>query len=251
MESQLAAQRIECSGYDCKSTVFSCTVHCLLVRRSDCGTTDCRHIPSKGWSGHYDRCVQGKRREIQAVYCIVLFRQAGWSQGKYREIGPRLNRLGFNCMAVDQRSGHRVNGVENETAKQAKAADKRTGYMDALPDIDAAIKYTRQHHAADKIIIWGSSYSASLVLKLAGDNQNRLTVCWCFLPASILAVRKNRGIGIVNQRRIFSARCLSNCKERKRGVDGHFRSDPLASQKVLSSRNGGSARFPCTVETVR
>ena len=72
-------------------------------------------------------------------------------------------------MAVDQRSGHRVNGVENETAKQAKAADKQTGYVDALPDIDAAIKYTRQHHAANKIIIWGSSYSASLVLKLAGE----------------------------------------------------------------------------------
>jgi len=36
---------------------------------------------------------------------IVLFHQAGFSRGEYREITPKLNRLGFNCMAIDQRSG--------------------------------------------------------------------------------------------------------------------------------------------------
>ena len=32
---------------------------------------------------------------------IVLFHQAGFSRGAYREIAPRLNALGFNAMAQD------------------------------------------------------------------------------------------------------------------------------------------------------
>jgi len=32
---------------------------------------------------------------------IVLFHQAGSSRGEYSEIAPRLNKLGFNCIAVD------------------------------------------------------------------------------------------------------------------------------------------------------
>ena len=39
---------------------------------------------------------------------ILLFHQAGWSRGAYREIGPQLNALGFNCMSIDQRSGNIV-----------------------------------------------------------------------------------------------------------------------------------------------
>ena len=30
---------------------------------------------------------------------IVLFHQAGWSRGEYLEIAPKLNKIGFNCMA--------------------------------------------------------------------------------------------------------------------------------------------------------
>gem|GEM_PF-5977157 len=36
---------------------------------------------------------------------ILLFHQAGSSRGEYNEIAPRLNELGFNCIAVDLRSG--------------------------------------------------------------------------------------------------------------------------------------------------
>ena len=41
---------------------------------------------------------------------IVLCHQAGWSRGEYREIAPKLNALGFNCIAIDQRSGGSING---------------------------------------------------------------------------------------------------------------------------------------------
>ena len=41
---------------------------------------------------------------------IILYHQAGWSRGEYAQIAPRLNALGFNCLAVDLRSGGKVNG---------------------------------------------------------------------------------------------------------------------------------------------
>ena len=101
---------------------------------------------------------------------IVLFHQAQWSRGEYREIAPKLTNLGFNSMAVDQRSGQEVNGVVNATFKEAEKAGKQTTYPDTLEDMEAAVKYARANYAEGKLILWGSSYSASLVIKLAGDN---------------------------------------------------------------------------------
>ena len=75
--------------------------------------------------------------EDRATLFIVLFHQAGWSRGEYREIAPRLNALGFHCMAVDQRSGGGVNDVANETARRAAAEGLGTSYLDALPDLAA------------------------------------------------------------------------------------------------------------------
>jgi len=48
--------------------------------------------------------------EDKNIPFIVLFHQAGFSRGEYREIAPKLNKLGFNCMAIDQRSGDGVIG---------------------------------------------------------------------------------------------------------------------------------------------
>ncbi len=113
---------------------------------------------------------------------IILFHQAGWSRGEYLEIAPKLNNLGFNCMAVDLRSGNRVNKVLNETAKKAKAADKKTTYVHAIPDIIASINFVRKNYAKGKLIVWGSSYSAALVLKIAGDNPTLVDGVMAFSP---------------------------------------------------------------------
>ena len=100
---------------------------------------------------------------------IVLCHQAGWSRGEYREIAPKLNDLGFNCMAIDQRSGKTVNGVKNETAARAKAERKEHSYADAEQDILAAVKYAKANFADGKLLLWGSSYSSSLVLHVTGE----------------------------------------------------------------------------------
>jgi len=113
---------------------------------------------------------------------IILFHQAGWSRGEYLEIAPKLNGLGFNCMAVDQRSGKSVNGVNNMTNKEAKISMKSTSYLEALPDIIAAIKYAKEFLVEGKLILWGSSYSSSLVLKVAGDHPDGVGAVLAFSP---------------------------------------------------------------------
>ena len=113
---------------------------------------------------------------------IVLFHQAGWSRGEYDEIALKLNDLGFNCMAVDLRSGGSVNGVKNLTLQDAVSKGKHTTYIDAIKDIKAALLFARKHFAKGKLIAWGSSYSASLVIKIVGDDKNLADEVISFSP---------------------------------------------------------------------
>ena len=102
---------------------------------------------------------------------IILFHQATFSRGEYLEIAPILNDLGFNCMAVDQRSGLKVNGVTNQTHKDAKQKGKNTKYKDTYPDLEASIEYVKEKYSPEKLIVWGSSYSSSLVFILAAKHK--------------------------------------------------------------------------------
>lgn len=118
---------------------------------------------------------------------IVLFHQAQWSRGEYEEIAPRLNMMGFNCMAVDLRSGGTVNGVRNETFIEAQESMKPTKYVDAYRDIESAMEYAKKYYAQGKLIIWGSSYSSALVLKYAGDNPEKVDAVLSFSPGEYFA----------------------------------------------------------------
>lgn len=113
---------------------------------------------------------------------IILFHQAGWSRGEYLEIAPKLNALGYNCLAVDQRSGNSINGVDNNTFENAKKAMKQTRYIDAYRDVQSVIAHTKKFLAKGKVIIWGSSYSSSLVLKYAGENPEKIDGALAFSP---------------------------------------------------------------------
>ncbi len=57
-----------------------------------------------------------------------------------------------------------------------------TSYADALPDIIASLRYARKHYPDSKIIAWGSSYSASLSLKVAGDHPELVDGVIAFSP---------------------------------------------------------------------
>lgn len=113
---------------------------------------------------------------------IVLCHQAGWSRGEYREIAPKLNALGFNCIAIDQRSGGAINEVSNETLASAKQSKKGTTFVDAKRDIVDTLKFAKGTFAHGKLIVWGSSYSAALALKVAGDEPDLVDGVLSFAP---------------------------------------------------------------------
>jgi pimeloyl-ACP methyl ester carboxylesterase len=94
---------------------------------------------------------------------ILLFHQAESGREEYITIAPKLNELGFNCMAIDQRSGY------NKTNTNALAKDKSVNYEDAYVDLEAALSFVKKKIKPSKIIVWGSSYSSLLVFPL-GDN---------------------------------------------------------------------------------
>ncbi|HEY4787814.1 MAG TPA: dienelactone hydrolase family protein [Bacteroidales bacterium] len=100
---------------------------------------------------------------------IILYHQANFSRGEYKETAPKLMKLGYNCLAVDLRSGKEVNYIRNETAERAREKNLPTEYLDAEKDMLSAIEYVKKL-TKDKIILFGSSYSASLALKIGRTN---------------------------------------------------------------------------------
>ncbi|NOQ92300.1 MAG: alpha/beta hydrolase [Flavobacteriaceae bacterium] len=119
---------------------------------------------------------------------IILYHQAGYSRGEYRSIAPKLNELGFNCMAIDQRSGKEVNGIINETHLEALKLNKPTEYVDAIPDVEAAYQYVKLGIKPNKIIIWGSSYSAALVFFLGSAHYNGVDGILAFSPGEYFKI---------------------------------------------------------------
>ena len=113
---------------------------------------------------------------------ILLFHQADYSRGEYLEIAPKLNALGYNCLAIDQRSGGAANGVINETYKAAKAAGLQTRYVDAYADLQATLAHVESTYVPKEVIVWGSSYSSSLALILASEHPDEIAAVLAFSP---------------------------------------------------------------------
>lgn len=120
------------------------------------------------------------------VIPVVLCHQANSSKEEYTETAKRLNEMGFNCLAIDQRSGgNLVEGGNNETAILAQKEGKSTNYTDAQQDIEAAIEYMQNLYKKPVILV-GSSYSASLALVIAMHNDKVRAVA-AFSPGEYFA----------------------------------------------------------------
>ncbi|NNC70007.1 MAG: alpha/beta fold hydrolase, partial [Flavobacteriaceae bacterium] len=122
----------------------------------------------------------------EAIGTILLCHQAGFSRGEYIKTANKLNELGFSCMAIDQRSGKKVNGIINQTAADAHKKDVNIGYAGAKRDVEAAIDYLYAHNDDEPIILVGSSYSASLALWIAGERNKKIKAVAAFSPGEYL-----------------------------------------------------------------
>jgi dienelactone hydrolase len=103
---------------------------------------------------------------------MLLAHQGGYNKYEYADIAPRLNEMGFNALAIDQRSGGSFAEKQNETYNNAvKNGIENIQFADAAQDMESAIDYLADKYQ-QKIIVWGSSYSSSLALHIAEKNTN-------------------------------------------------------------------------------
>lgn len=120
--------------------------------------------------------------EIDSVYpYVLLFHQAGYSKGEYKEIAIKLLKLKYNVLAVDLRSGGPINYSANVTASLADKEGYPNTYIDARQDIVAAINYAFIRSNTQPVVIFGSSYSASLCL-LEGKTNEKVKAVIAFSP---------------------------------------------------------------------
>lgn len=163
---------------------------------------------------------------------ILLFHQAGWSRGEYREIAPKLVESGYRVMAVDQRSGGAVNDVANETAKRAAKKGQPRDYLHAYADLEAALSYARKALRAERVIVWGSSYSASLVFRLAAEHPREVAAVIAFSPGEYF--EKNEGPAYVESlaKRVTQPVFVTSSKDERAQVKPIFDATP-AKRKIL------------------
>lgn len=133
--------------------------------------------------------ISGKVFEADKDYpWILLCHQAGYNLHEYDEIAPKLNEMGFNCIAIDQRSGGELKGFSNRTFDRATQKGLPTEYVDAEQDIIASLNFMANLYQ-QPIILWGSSYSSALALHIALENENVKAVI-SFSPGDYFGSKK-------------------------------------------------------------
>ena len=119
---------------------------------------------------------------------IVLCHQASFNKHEYDGIGERLNDLGFNCIAIDQRSGGPITDKQNWTNIRALQQGLGVDYLDAEQDITAAVDFAAEVYKGT-LILWGSSYSSTLALYIGMANDNVDAVV-SFSPGDYFALER-------------------------------------------------------------
>lgn len=124
-------------------------------------------------SGRYYRADKPKA-------LILLFHQANSSKDEYAEIAPRLVEAGYAALAIDQRSGGGMFGKNETAARMPQGAD----YASAIHDLQGALGWAGSMSLP--VIVWGSSYSSSLVFALAAKNPEKVAALLSFSPGEYL-----------------------------------------------------------------
>ncbi len=114
---------------------------------------------------------------------ILLFHQGGSNaRAEYVTIIPRLMEKGYNIIAIDQRRGGQRYGSYNRTI--ARMPESNFSYCDAYADLENTLDYLIRSGFSGSKILWGSSYSASLAIKLANNRPEAVDAVLAFSPAS-------------------------------------------------------------------
>lgn len=109
---------------------------------------------------------------------ILLFHQAHGNRHEYDAVVPALTKLGFDTLAIDQRAGGDLFNGHNQTVA---ALGKFAGYLDAMPDLVAALTWAQSKHYRS-IVAAGSSYSSALAIVLAARHPQAINAIASFSP---------------------------------------------------------------------
>jgi pimeloyl-ACP methyl ester carboxylesterase len=118
---------------------------------------------------------------------IFLFHQGGSNaRGEYGPIIPRLTKKGYNILAIDQRVGGQYYGSYNRTLSRISNNHfgDGYGYCDALSNLESALSFVQSKGLSGRKILWGSSYSATLVIQFAATRPDDIIAVLAFSPAS-------------------------------------------------------------------
>ena len=112
---------------------------------------------------------------------ILLFHQGGPNaRGEYGPLIPLLLKQGYNILATDLRLGGQLYGSYNRTVAGYSEAES---YCEAQVDVNAAVDFARQKSPDSRIVLWGSSYSGTLAIRVAAERQREISAVLGFSPA--------------------------------------------------------------------
>jgi pimeloyl-ACP methyl ester carboxylesterase len=181
---------------------------------------------------------------------VLAFHQGGASaRAEYDPIVPRLAERGLHVLATDQRAGGDLFGGRNRTVETRGG---EAGYCDATPDLAGALRRARSEYPDLPILLWGSSYSGALALRLAATNPPGVVAVLAFSPATGEAMTGCKGEAVSGEIRV-PVLVLRSLREMERGASrvqierfrgqGHrvFIADPGAhgSSTLVEERVGG------------
>jgi pimeloyl-ACP methyl ester carboxylesterase len=141
-----------------------------------------RHVVFDGSAGarlHAD--IHVGAGGTKAPMIVLLHQGGGDARGEYGPIIPRLIAGGFNVMAVDLRGGGERFGSRNRTLDEWKGP--KVSYCDEYADVVAAVRYLQDTGFSGPRVIWGSSYTATLGIRLAAEQPSVVAGVLAFSPA--------------------------------------------------------------------
>jgi dienelactone hydrolase len=174
---------------------------------------------------------------------MIMCHQEEYSRGEYKEIAQRMIKLNYNCLAIDLRSGNEVNYVTNETAGEAKSLGKSQTLLSCEIDILSAIEYVLSREKDAEIVLFGSSFSASLCLKMAKERPDIKAVI-AFSPGEFfspqISIKKAISglsipiyVGCTGSEFVYVKELFSNVKPQKLIIFRPEKADGLHGAKTL------------------
>lgn len=163
---------------------------------------------------------------------ILLFHQAGSGSGEYATIAPKLVAEGYSALAIDQRAGDGMFGA-NRTAKEL---GREAGYLDAKPDLEAALAWAKDRKLP--VLLWGSSYSAALVFLVAAEHPGEVAGVLAFSPGEYLGTE---GMVKAAAAKVFVPAFVTSAKDEKeiaaaRAIESAV---PAAGKTLFVPQHGG------------